>query len=152
MTGVQTCALPISALAKEVFSRPEALARLEAILHPLVWQEEDRFLARMRRAGRPLVVLDVPLLYETRGEQRTHAVVVVTAPDFVQRARVLRRPGQTPGRLAAILARQMTDREKRRRADYVVPTGLTRRDSLRRLRRIVMVLSSSTKAHGTENA
>ena len=139
-------------LAKEVFGKPEALAKLESILHPLVWQETDRFLARMRRARRRLVVLDVPLLYETHGETRTHAVAVVTAPDFIQRARVLKRSGQTPARLAAILARQMPDREKRRCADFVVPTGLSRRDSLRRLQRIVMVLTNTTKKVGPENA
>jgi dephospho-CoA kinase len=127
-------------LAAEVFGNPTALARLEGILHPLVWAETDRFVAAARRCRRPLVVLDVPLLYETKGETRAHAVAVVTAPPFVQRARVLGRSGQTAVRLAAILERQMPDREKRRRADFLVPTGGSRRESLRRLARIVVLL------------
>jgi dephospho-CoA kinase len=129
-------------LAAEVFGHPDRLARLERILHPLVWAETDRFAARARRSRRPLIVLDVPLLYETGGERRADAVAVVTAPPFVQRGRVLRRPGQSPERLAAILARQMPDAEKRRRADFVVPTGASKRESLRRLARIVVLLKS----------
>jgi dephospho-CoA kinase len=123
-----------------VFGNPTAMAKLEAILHPLVWTEADRFTAVARRARRPLVVLDVPLLYETKSERRAHAVAVVTAPPFVQRGRVLGRAGQTPERLAAILARQTPDAEKRRRADFVVPTGTSKRASLRRLARIVVLL------------
>lgn len=132
-------------LAAEVFGSPEKLARLERIVHPLVWAETDRFAAAARRARRPLIVLDVPLLYETKGETRADAVAVVTAPRFVQRARVLRRPGQNPQRLTAILARQMPDSEKRRRADFVIPTGSSKRESLRRLARIVMLLRGARR-------
>ena len=133
-------------LAAEVFGKPAALLKLESILHPLVWAESDRFVARARAQRRPLVVLDVPLLYETHGEARTHAVAVVTAPAFVQRARVLGRPGQSAERLAAIRKRQMPDGDKKRRADFVVPTGLARRDSLRRLRRIAVLLKKSNRS------
>jgi dephospho-CoA kinase len=133
-------------LAAEVFGKPAALLKLEAILHPLVWAESDRLVARARRQRHPLVVLDVPLLYETHGEARTHAVAVVTAPAFVQRARVLGRAGQSAERLAAIRARQMPDGEKKRRADFIIPTGLSRRDSLRRLRRIAVLLKKSNRS------
>ena len=133
-------------LGSEVFGKPAALLKLESILHPLVWVESDRFVARARAQNRPLVVLDVPLLYETHGEARTHAVAVVMAPWFVQRARVLIRPGQSAERLAAIRARQMTDGDKKRRADFIVPTGLSRRDSLRRLRRIAVLLKKPNRS------
>jgi dephospho-CoA kinase len=133
-------------LGVEVFGKPAALSKLEAILHPLVWDESDRFVARARAQRRSLVVLDVPLLYETHGELRAHAVAVVIAPAFVQCARVLRRPGQSPERLAAIRARQMSDGEKKRRADFIVPTGLSRRDSLRRLWRIAVLLKKQNRS------
>ncbi len=114
-----------------------ALRRLEAIVHPLVRREERRFLARARRHGERLVVLDIPLLFETGGERRVDAVVVVTAPAPVQRARVLRRRGMTSARLDAILARQVPDALRRRRADHVVRTGLSRHHAARAVRRIV---------------
>lgn len=125
------------ALRRAVLGDPAALARLEGVVHPLVRAEERRFLARARRAGRSLVVLDVPLLFETGGDRRVDAVVVASAPAAVQRARVLRRPGMTPARLAAILARQVPDGRKRRLADAVIRTGLSRRHALRAVRRIV---------------
>jgi dephospho-CoA kinase len=117
-------------LAERVFGRPDQLARLEAILHPLVRHAEARFLARCCAGGARLAVLDIPLLFETGGERLVDAVVVVSAPEVVQMQRALRRPGMTPGRLAAIRARQLPDREKRRRADFIVPTGLGRRRSI----------------------
>jgi dephospho-CoA kinase len=125
------------ALGRRVFDDPAALARLEAILHPMVRIEERRFLARCAGARRPLVVLDIPLLYETGGERLVDAVAVVSAPAFVQAQRLHRRAGMTPARLAAIRARQMPDVEKRQRADFVIPTGLERRRSLRTIARIV---------------
>ena len=91
-------------------------------------------------------MLDIPLLFETGAERRCDYVLVVSAPAFLQRQRVLRRPGMTAGRLAAILAKQMPDREKRRRADFVVPTGLGRHLTLRRLQRIVSELRSGSRA------
>lgn len=127
------------ALGRVVFGDVKALRRLEAILHPLVRARERRFLALQARRRAPLVVLDIPLLYETGGEERCDAVVVVSAPRFVQAARVLGRPGMNPGTLAAILKRQVPDAVKRRRADFVVATGLGRGHSLRAVRRIVRV-------------
>jgi dephospho-CoA kinase len=125
------------ALRRAVLGNDAALSRLERIVHPLVRDEERRFLSAARRRGEPLVVLDIPLLFETRGEGRCDAVVVVTAPPAVQRHRVLRRPGMTPGRLRAILARQVPDSEKRRRADHIVRTGLSRFHAQRAIRAIV---------------
>ena len=113
-------------LGSMVFDDPEALARLEAILHPMVHARQRRFLKLAAARRRSLVVLDVPLLFETGGDSRCDAVVVVSAPAFVQAGRVLRRPGMTPRRFRAILASQMPDAEKRRRADFVVRTGLGR--------------------------
>jgi dephospho-CoA kinase len=118
------------ALGRVAFADRAALARLEAILHPRVRALERRFLARCAAARRWLVVLDVPLLLETAGERLVDAVVVVSAPGFVQAQRVLSRPGMTVERLAAIRARQMPDAEKRRRADFVIPTGLERRHAV----------------------
>jgi dephospho-CoA kinase len=115
------------ALGRLAFAEPAALARLEAILHPLVRRVERRFLARCAAARRPLVVLDIPLLLETGGERLVDAVAVVSAPPAVQARRVLARPGMTSARLAAIRARQLPDAAKRRRADFVIPTGLERR-------------------------
>lgn len=125
------------ALRAAVLGRPDALKRLERIVHPLVRDEERRFLARLRREGRRMAVLDVPLLLETGGQARVDKVVVVSAPAQVQRARVLRRRGMTEERLAAIRARQMSDAEKRRHADAVVPTGLSRFFAQAAIRRLV---------------
>ncbi|WAJ31624.1 dephospho-CoA kinase [Antarcticirhabdus aurantiaca] len=111
------------ALARAVLADPEARRRLEAIVHPMVREEEEAFLAAAREAGHPLAVLDIPLLFETGGEARCDAVVVVTAPSEVQRARVLARPGMTPERFDAILAAQMPDADKRARASVVIDTG-----------------------------
>jgi dephospho-CoA kinase len=128
------------ALRRAVLGRPDAMGRLEAIVWPLVRAEERRFLARHRRAGKRVVVLDIPLLFETRGEGRVDRVVVVSAPAAVQRRRVLRRPGMTEDRLAAIRARQMPDAEKRRRADHVIRTGLSRFFAQAAIRRLVLDL------------
>ncbi|GIX10313.1 dephospho-CoA kinase [Elioraea sp.] len=125
------------ALRQRALSDPAFLARLEAAIHPLVRQEERRFLARCRRARRPLAVLDIPLLFETGGDRRVDHVVVVSAPAATQRARVLPRPGMTEARFAAIRARQMPDTEKRRRADTVIRTGLSRHHAQRAIRRLV---------------
>jgi dephospho-CoA kinase len=127
-------------LGQRVFSDREALSRLERIIHPLVEASEKRFLAGARTRREPIVVLDIPLLFESGSERRCDYVLVVSAPGLVQRQRVLRRPGMTERRMAAILANQMPDREKRRRADFVVPTGMSRSLSLRRLGAIVRQL------------
>jgi dephospho-CoA kinase len=112
-----------SKLAARVVGNERARRRLEAIVHPLVRQSEQRFLAEARERGAPVVVLDIPLLYETGAEARVDAVVVVTAPPEVQRQRVLGRPGMTPERFEGLLAAQVPDVEKRRRADFVVDTS-----------------------------
>ena len=110
-------------LAASVVGNVESLKRLEAIVHPLVRTAEQKFLANAEASGAKVALLDIPLLYETGGESRCDAVVVVTAPEQVQRARVLAR-GTSEERLAGILARQMPDAEKRRRADFVVDTSV----------------------------
>jgi dephospho-CoA kinase len=110
-------------LAGQVLGRPEEMRKLEAIIHPLVRADADAFVARHRDAETPLVVLDIPLLFETGGRGRVDKVVVVTAPAEVQRQRVLARPGMTEEKLAAILASQVPDAEKRRQADFVIDTG-----------------------------
>jgi dephospho-CoA kinase len=133
-------------LGRRVFGDRAALQELEAILHPLVRAEQDRFLARCRARGEPLAVLDIPLLYETGGERFLDAVAVVGAPAFLQSQRVLRRPGMTPARLAAIRARQLPDREKRRRADFVIPTGLDRRHAVQAIAAIIDSLRSHVAA------
>ena len=127
-------------LAGQVFEDRAALKRLEGILHPAVRRATRTFLGRQVRAGRRLVVLDIPLLFETGSEAICDAVAVVTAPPFVQRDRVMGRRGMTAVRFQAILAKQMPDREKRRRADFVVKTGLSKAETLRQLRAIVTLL------------
>jgi len=110
-------------LGTMVIGKPEAMAKLEKIVHPLVAQERDGFLAGAEQAGADIVVLDIPLLYETGSDINCDAVVVVSAPAEVQRERVLARPGMTEERFAAILAKQMPDADKRARADFVVDTS-----------------------------
>lgn len=110
-------------LGKRVLGDALAIKRLEQIVHPLVRQAEERFLAEAERKGAQVAVLDIPLLYETGGDQRCDAVVVVSAPADVQRTRAFERPGMTEDKLAAILAKQMPDAEKRARADFVVDTS-----------------------------
>jgi dephospho-CoA kinase len=110
-------------LSAAVLGRPEALTKLEAIIHPLVRAKEQAFLVEARRSGATVAVLDIPLLLETGAEGRYDAVVVVTAPAEVQRKRVLGRPGMSEEKFAAILARQMPDAEKRRRAHFLVDTS-----------------------------
>ena len=129
-------------LGRQVFGDAAALRRLEAILHPMVRLERRRFLGRARRARRGLVVFDVPLLFETGGEDNCDVVLVVTAPAAIQRQRVLARSNMTPEKLAGILKRQTPDYAKRRRADFVVPSSLGHRTTLLAIRRIVRMLSA----------
>ena len=126
-----------AALAGTVFCDAERLMGLEAILHPMVHARQRRFLLLEALKGRRITVLDIPLLFETRAERSCDAVIVVSAPSFVQRQRVLSRPGMTPERLEAIERRQMADGEKRQRADYVVPSGQGRRVTLEAIRTII---------------
>lgn len=125
------------ALRRAVLGNPIALKQLERIVHPLVRDAEKRFLAAARRAGKSLVVLDIPLLLETGGEKRVDLVVVVSAPAPVQAVRVMRRPGMTRERLSAIRARQMPDAAKRRKADVVIHSGLSRHFAVAAIRRLM---------------
>jgi dephospho-CoA kinase len=110
-------------LATQVLGKPEALKRLEGIVHPRVREEERRFLAKAQSDGVPVAVLDIPLLFETGGGARVDAVVVVSAPPDMQRNRVLEREGMSAKKFEAILAQQMPDEEKRKRADFIVDTS-----------------------------
>ena len=132
------------ALAAAVFGDDEALKKLEAIVHPMVGQVKRQFLAAAARRGEAVVVLDIPLLLETDGDQDCDAVVVVSAPPFIQRQRVMQRPGMTEQRFHSILSKQIPDAEKRQRADFIVQTGLDRRHSLRAIHRIVKIIRETS--------
>jgi len=110
-------------LARRVLGDTVAIEKLEKIVHPLVRRAEELFLEKASRKGAPVAILDIPLLFETGGERRCDAVVVVSAPAEVQRARTFERPGMTEEKFAAILAKQIPDAEKRARADFVVETS-----------------------------
>jgi dephospho-CoA kinase len=110
-------------LAAKVIDDKAALARLEAIVHPLVAQARDKFLADAQANGAPVVVLDIPLLFEIGGSGRCDAVVVVSAPAEVQRSRAVARPGMTEEKFASLLAKQMPDADKRARADFIVDSS-----------------------------
>jgi dephospho-CoA kinase len=125
------------ALRHAVLGKPDALARLERILHPMVEREEREFVARARRHGSRAVVLDIPLLFETHGDRRVDHVIVVTASPSVQIQRIRRRRGMSEADIRAVIARQMPDAEKRRRADTIIHTGLSRHHSLKALSRLI---------------
>ena len=110
-------------LSVHVVGNAPAMKRLEAVVHPMLRAHERDFLAKAEAAGAPVAVLDIPLLFETKGETRVDAVLVVSAPEDVQRARILSRPNMTAAKLETILARQMSDADKRARADFVVDTS-----------------------------
>ena len=121
---VKAGVLDRQALGARVFGNKEALRRLEAIVHPLVGQKQRAFLRRAALAGEKLVVLDIPLLFEGMGERRVDATLVVSAPAFLQRRRVLARPGMTTEKFEGILRQQVPDALKRRKASIVIPTGM----------------------------
>jgi dephospho-CoA kinase len=110
-------------LSQRVLGNPEALKKLEQIVHPLLGAHRQKFLEDAEKAGAPIVLMDVPLLFETGGEKRMDAIIVVSAPAELQRERVLARENMTQEKLDAILARQTPDAEKRKRADFVVDTS-----------------------------
>ena len=124
-------------LAEALIGDPDKFKRLEAIVHPLVVQAERAFLRAEAARGAAVAVLEIPLLLETGGERRVDCVVVVSAPAEAQRARVMARPGMTPEKLDHLLARQMPDAEKRKRADFVVDTGGTFADTDAQVDKIV---------------
>jgi dephospho-CoA kinase len=126
-------------LSRVLFEDESRLRTLESIVHPLVREEQDRFLAAQALA--PIVVLDIPLLFETGGEGNLDAVALVTAPESVQSARVLARPGMTPEKFQAILAKQMPDSEKRRRAHFLIETGFGFAHAERRVRAVLRAIA-----------
>jgi dephospho-CoA kinase len=130
------------ALAERVLGEPEALRRLEALVHPAVAREREAFLADHSAA--PLVVLDIPLLFEAGGSGQVDRVAVVSAPAEVQRERVLARPAMTAEKFERILARQLPDEEKRARADFVIPTGGSLEETRRAVRRILACLTGGS--------
>jgi dephospho-CoA kinase len=131
-----------AALAARVLGDDAAVRRLEAIVHPLVQQMRARFVEAAREEGRDMVVVDIPLLFETGGETRVDRTVVVSAPPAVQRQRVLARPGMTEAKFQAILARQMPDEEKRKRANFVVDSSVGLDHAFAQVERIVASLRS----------
>lgn len=135
-------------LAARVLDDGAALKRLEAIVHPLVQEAERRLLAEAEARGEKVAVLDIPLLFETGGEKRVDAVVVVSAPPEVQRSRVLERPGMTVEKLEAILAKQMPDDEKRRRADFIVDTSRGFEAARAEVRAILDAVATMPKRRG----
>ncbi len=124
-------------LGARVFADQMALKQLEQILHPLVRRDKRRFLQIMARRRQKLVVLDVPLLFETGGDRHCDGICVVTAPEFVQRARVMARPGMDKDKFEQILAKQTPDKTKRAKADFIIQTGLGRLESRRMIRHII---------------
>ena len=128
-------------LAAAVLGDAEALKKLEAIVHPLVREDEEAFLTAHRKAGAALVVVDIPLLFEVNAVNRVDKVLVVTAPPEIQRERVLARPGMSEEKFRAILAKQIPDGEKRRRADYLIDTGEGMEAAGRKVRSIIRELT-----------
>ena len=129
-------------LSARVINDADAMRRLEDIVHPLVREAEIAFLKQAKNAGARLVVLDIPLLFETGAENRVDKVLVVTADPQVQRQRVLERPDMSEAKLAMILAKQMPDAEKRKRADYVINTGLGLDKARQEVRKLIRRLNS----------
>jgi dephospho-CoA kinase len=130
-------------LAAKVLDNPAALARLEAIVHPLVAESRHAFLAKAAKTGAQIVVLEIPLLFETGLDREADAVVLVTAAETVQKARVSERLGMTPERLAVILGRQMGDAEKRARAHFIIDTGRGLASAQRQVRGILRALAGA---------
>lgn len=133
-------------LSKAVLDNPEALRRLETIVHPLVSEERERFLRKQQAAGKNLVLLDIPLLFEVGAEKLVDKIVVVTADAEIQRARVLDRPGMSEDKFRSILARQVPDAEKRAKADFLIDTGKGMDAARGDVRRIITELSGEESA------
>lgn len=131
-------------LAAALLADPSAYARLEAIVHPLVLATEREFLQQKAAKGVEKLVLEVPLLFETGGDQRVDVTIVVSAPPDIQRLRVLERAGMTPEKLEQILSRQMPDNEKRQRADFIVDTSRSIPETEAQIDRIMAQLSGRT--------
>lgn len=138
-------------LGERVIGQPGQMQRLEAIIHPLVRQSENMFLAKAGSLGAQLVVLDVPLLFETGGQVRCDAVLVVTAAAHVQRGRVLSRPGMGEARFQALLSSQMPDSEKRRKAHFLVDTGHGLESARHEVQAILRALAGQTGCRASQN-
>ena len=134
-----------AALSEILRQAPERFGELEAIVHPLVREREAAFLAHHREAGTPIVLLDIPLLFETGGAARVDKIVVVTCDPAIQRQRVLARPGMTEEKFDLIRARQMPDAEKRKRADFVVDSGHGLEPARQQVAEIVDTLNADGK-------
>ena len=135
--AIQVDGVDRTKLGQEVFGNSEKLKQLENILHPLVREARNRFVKQQSRYKSRLVILDVPLLYETGGDKDCDKVLVVSAPYFIQKQRALGRHGMTQTKFHDILERQLPDHEKRRRADFIVPTGLGKAYTYRALKRLL---------------
>ncbi len=134
-----------AALGKIVFASDKKRKKLESMLHPLVRAAEKEFIRKQKKRGAQIIALDIPLLFETRAGALVDYIIVVTAPRAVQRARVLARPGMDEKKFRAILKRQLPDREKRKRADYVLQTGFGRVHTMKALKKIIAEIK---KNHG----
>ena len=134
---VKDGAVDRAALGDIVFNHKGKLAALEKLLHPLVVAAENEFIQREKNKGESIVVLEIPLLFETGAEERCDMTVVVTAPTFIQKWRVMKRSGMTAEKLARIRSLQMPDREKRHRADVIIQTGLGKSYSFRQVAKLV---------------
>jgi len=128
-------------LSKYVIGKPDNMKKLEAIIHPLVHKREQEFLKEAETRGEKLVVLDIPLLFETGGVNRVDKIIVVTAPASIQRERVLARDGMTVEKFEAILARQVPDSEKREKADFVIDTSLGLEQAKQNVHQIIKALT-----------
>ena len=142
---VKDGAIDRTALAEILGRHPGGLAKLEAVVHPLVRKVQEDFLRQHRASGDAIVVLDIPLLFETGRDRDVDKVVVVSAPAAVQRQRALARPGMTEEKLALLLSRQIPDSEKRRRADFVVDSGQGVDHARAQIRAILAMLSPNQR-------
>ncbi|MFN3700798.1 MAG: dephospho-CoA kinase [Alphaproteobacteria bacterium] len=139
-----------AALGDLVFNDADERAKLEGILHPLVRREQARFIAAMRRMGKTLVALDIPLLFETGAEAALDFVICVDAPYDIQRSRVLSRPNMTEEKFHAVLAAQMPSAEKQALADYTISTGLSRAQTFQEVKAVLREIKSAAPAKYTD--
>ncbi|WP_010509754.1 dephospho-CoA kinase [Komagataeibacter europaeus] len=144
--SVRDGVLDRAVLRQAALSDPAVMQGLEAIIHPLVRRARERFVQRARRDGCQWVVLDIPLLFETGAQRICDRVAVVSAPASLQRQRVLRRGRMTPAQIDAVIARQMPDAVRRRRADVVIETGLSRHETVRQVRRLLHAMREGSPA------
>lgn len=150
--AAQAGAIDRQRLTAEVVGNPEAMKKLEAIVHPLVRKRQAAFLRKARRAGYRLVVLDIPLLFESGRKDEVDKVVVVSAPEPVQRARALKRPGMTDEKFGTIMNRQLSDADKRRQADFVIDTSRGLEEAYEQVRAAVDRMLSMKEGKKENNA